>query len=428
MRAAIEVEGHPGETGLDRYVAAPDGGARWDAAGPPEAALGGGVTQTLRLRSQVWRGLEWTHRLYAGVPGEVTPDAPLWLYVTGDGDHGFEWTMLQALAGRTRCPVAMLCGVPNQPLLEGLGEDALIAATFERFLDGAGPEAADWPLLLPMTKAAVRAMDALQEWTAARGVAARRFIVSGASKRGWTAYLTAAVDRRVAGLAPMVYDNLNLQAQLRRQYEVFGSDLSPEIGDYVAHRITAAIGDGGQRAWELAEMVDPYTYRDRLTQAKCLLLGTNDPYWPVDALRLYREDLPGETAVAYFPNCGHGLGDPARLLGALLRLHAAVTAASPLPRVRLDGTISGGRVRLHAAADVDGPLRLWRAQADGQDFRDAKWAAEPLADGAPWSGEISALDGRWQALYVEADVAVPAMAGRIGLDSPVLLLPPAGAL
>ncbi len=427
MRAGVGAQQHPRRTGLDRYVAAPDGGARWDADGPPAAADGGGVAQTLRLRSQVWRGIEWTHRLYAAVPGEVAPDAPLWLYVTGNGDHAFEWGLLQALAGRARCPVAMLCEVPNQPLLEGLSEDALIAATFERFLDGQGQEAADWPLLLPMTKAAVRAMDALQEWTGARGVAARRFIVSGASKRGWTTYLTAAVDGRVAGLAPLVYDNLNLDAQLRRQYEVFGPGLSPEIGDYVVHRITAAMGDGGPRAWELAEMVDPYAYRGRLTQPKCLLLGTNDPYWPVDALRLYREELPGETAVVYFPNCGHGLGDPARVLGALLRLHAAVTAESPLPRVRLDGAVSGGRVRLHAAAEVDGPLRLWRAQADGQDFREAAWTAEPLADGPRWSGELPALDGRWQALYVEADVAVPAMAGRIGLDSPVLLLPPAGA-
>ena len=424
MRAESVAASAPRMTGLDRYVFAADGGASWDADAPPAVADGGGVTHTLRLRSQVWRGRTWTHRLYAAVPGNAELDGPMWLYVTGNGDHGMEWMLLQALAARAHCPVAMLCEVPNEPL-DGLSEDSLIADTFERFLEGQDPEAADWPLLLPMTKAAVRAMDALQEWTKAHGVTVRRFIVSGASKRGWTTYLTAAVDRRVAGLAPLVYDNLNLAAQLRRQHEVFGPDLSPEIGDYVAHHITSAIGEGKVRAQELLEMVDPYAYRDRLTQPKCLLLGTNDPYWPVDALRLYREDLAGPTSAAYFPNCGHGLGDPSRVLGALLRLHAAVTVGSPLPQVRLDAVASGARARLDATADGGGSLRLWRATADDQDFRKATWAAEPLADGPRWSGEIPTLTGQWQALYVETDVDVPALPGKLGLDSPVVLVPPA---
>ena len=425
MRLESAAAGEVRATGLDRYVAAADGGASWEADAPPAAVDGGGAAQDLRLRSQVWRGRAWTHRLYAAVPGQAEPDAPMWLYVTGNGDHGVEWRMLQALAARAHCPVAMLCEVPNEPL-DGLSEDALIADTFERFLEGADPAAADWPLLLPMTKAAVRAMDALQDWTASRGVAVRRFIVSGASKRGWTTYLTAAVDRRVAGLAPLVYDNLNLVAQLRRQYEVFGPDLSPEIGDYVAHHITAAIGEGSLRAEELLGLVDPHAYRDRLVQPKCLLLGTNDPYWPVDALRAYREDLAGPTAVAYFPNCGHGLGDPPRLLGALLRLHAAVTVGSPLPDVRLEVAACGTQARLTATAAGAGPLRLWRATADGQDFRAATWACEPLADGPLWSGAVPALAGRWQALYVEADVEVPALPGTLGLDSPIALVPPAG--
>ena len=31
-------------------------------------------------------------------------------------------------------------------------------------------------------------------------------------------------------------------------------------------------------------MVDPYSYRERLTQSKLILLSTNDRYWPLDAL------------------------------------------------------------------------------------------------------------------------------------------------
>src|SRR5438093_4658446 len=108
------------------------------------------------------------------------------------------------LARKTRAPVAFLYHIPNQPLLDGKKEDALIAETFVRYLktkDGA------WPLLFPMVKSLVRAMDALQDFCKKElGLEIRRFIVSGASKRGWTTWLTGAVDPRVEAIVPVVID------------------------------------------------------------------------------------------------------------------------------------------------------------------------------------------------------------------------------
>ena len=55
--------------------------------------------------------------------------------------------------------------VPNQPLLfadenTARQEDAIIAYSFDKYLDGGDDQ---WPVLLPMVKSAVRAMDTAQE-------------------------------------------------------------------------------------------------------------------------------------------------------------------------------------------------------------------------------------------------------------------------
>ena len=70
------------------------------------------------------------------------------------------------------------------------------------------------PLLLlrmPMTKAVVRAMDAVTDYAQKSfGVHLEKFVVGGASKRGWTTWTTGVVDKRCAAIVPVVMDLLNL--------------------------------------------------------------------------------------------------------------------------------------------------------------------------------------------------------------------------
>lgn len=120
------------------------------------------------------------------------------------------------LAASTGAVAANLKQIPNQPILfqadpskKSRDEDAIIAWTWKTFIENTSdPEIL---LRMPMTKAVVRAMDTITSFVQdTRGSVVDKFFVAGASKRGWTTWTTAAVDKRVIGIAPIVMDLLNI--------------------------------------------------------------------------------------------------------------------------------------------------------------------------------------------------------------------------
>src|SRR5579871_4435224 len=241
---------------LKQYIEKPDATYRWRRLGAQHRE---GVTVTeLELTSQTWQGIVWKHRMQVFTPDSVAyADAA---FLTIGADYTYAVHHLNAgvgYAAATGMVCAYLYDIPNQPLFDDLVEDALIAYTLVQRLDTGDPE---WPLLYPMVKGAMRAMDALQEFCAQESVAApERFLVGGASKRGWTTWLTAAVDARVAGILPMVYDNLNLLAQMPHQVEVCDT-YSEQISDYTKSGLIDRMRT--LEGVQLAFAIDPYTYRD----------------------------------------------------------------------------------------------------------------------------------------------------------------------
>src|SRR6185503_7960289 len=228
---------------------------------------------------------------------------------------------------------AFLYHVPNQPIFDKK-EDALIAETFVRYLETKDDS---WPLLFPMAKSLVKAMDAVQdvirkEWKEE----VKGFIVSGASKRGWTTWLTAASDPRVCAIAPMVIDTLNMTAQLPHQLKMYGK-LSDSIRDYTERGLVPMKDTPEEkRMWT---WVDPFTYKSKYTMPKLVVLGTNDPYWSTDALNLYWDALPAQKWISYSPNAGHNLvatGDakgPWRALSNLAAFVRHQISGQPIPSV-----------------------------------------------------------------------------------------------
>jgi PhoPQ-activated pathogenicity-related protein len=389
--------------GLDDYVKQPDSAFAWSQTGNHDTPAG--TIYSLELTSQVWQGITWRHDLRVYEPREVRfPDAML-LFITGgdqnskphDDDHKRAFALAQACGAR----VAVLPQVPNQPLLDGKTEDQLIAETFVRYLQ---TKDENWPLLFPMVKSAVRAMDAVQAWAKQRGKpAVSHFVVTGGSKRGWTTWLTAAVDRRVLAIAPMVIVTLNMGPQGPNQLEVWGQ-YSEQIHDYVERGLMEkAQTPAGTQLWKL---VDPFTYRDRLTMPKFLINGTNDRYWTLNALDLYWNDLKGPKYLVELPNAGHGLENnrdwAINGVGAFFR---QVVSGRSLPRLSWDFAAGGtgeATVTIHATP-APRAARLWTARSQTRDFRESHWDATPLPPGETITGSVRPRSAGHLALFGELE-------------------------
>jgi PhoPQ-activated pathogenicity-related protein len=267
--------------------------------------VGGATLRRLELVSQVWQSAEWRHRIDIVVPQNIENNrTEVLLVVAGDaGDDGF-LAYAGLIASRIGAPAAVLYDLPNQPLLGDLREDALIAESFSRYLEDADEKI---PVLLPMVNSAVRAMDVIEQIVEVDlGMHVSGFVVSGGSKRGWTTWLTAAVDDRVSAIAPLAYNNLNMSAQMQHQLDPWGA-YSSQVSDYTRRDIPQFLIAGEDSARRLEAMLDPYAYRDGIVVPKLIVTGTNDAYWPLDAGELYLDDLEGETFTLNVPNAGHGL-------------------------------------------------------------------------------------------------------------------------
>jgi len=394
----------PCRADLDEYVKKPDPAFAWKQV--EEKEIEGGKVSVLDLTSQVWQGITWTHslRVYEG-PKTAYDDAVL-LFITGGSvgsKPGPDMEKLAiTLANLSGGRVALLSQVPNQPLLGDKKEDELIAETFIRYLE---TKDEDWPLLFPMAKSAVKAMDAVQAWAKEhRQVDVGRFVVTGASKRGWTSWLTGAVDDRVIGLAPMVIVMLNIGQQGQNQLDVWGF-YSEQIDDYVKRGLMEEVKTGpGTKLWR---MVDPYTYRDRLAdKPKFLLNGANDRYWTLNAIDLYWDGLTGPKYVMALPNAGHGLdGDRSWVFNGLAAFFRSTVTGRPMPKLDWSLEPAGkGQYTLKVSSDPPPKsARLWSADANSRDFREAKWEHKPLEPGAIVSAIVDAPQEGHRAVYADLE-------------------------
>ncbi|HJQ25303.1 MAG TPA: PhoPQ-activated protein PqaA family protein [Blastocatellia bacterium] len=368
------------ETALDRYIAKPDPSYSWKLM---TTTTGQGYKGfIIELTSQTWRSASevdrpvWKHWLIVVKPEQVTHDTAL-LFIGGGSNKDPLPTAaserLVQFARASQSVVAELRMVPNQPLTFSDSpdhhrvEDDLIAYSRVRQMQSGDDT---WLVRLAMVKSGVRALDAIQEFMASDAggrVKVRDFVVSGGSKRGWTTWLVAAVDRRVRAIMPVVIDALNSQQITRHQYEAYGF-FSQALEDYVRHKIFPD-KIGTPEYQHILAIEDPFNYRkrERLQIPKFLANASGDQFFLPDNSQFYFSQLAGEKYLRYVPNAKHNM-EGTDVAESLLAFYQAVLDGVRRPQFSWKKEKDGALT----VTVKDKPLEvnLWQAtNPNARDFR-----------------------------------------------------------
>jgi PhoPQ-activated pathogenicity-related protein len=376
----------------------------------------------IRMVSQTWLTeeivdeSEWWHWLTIVVPDEVNhSEALLWI---GGGDRddsapeSVNPIVLNA-ALATNSVTADLHNVPFQPItflndnqMDERVEDEIISYGWRKFLEGgAKDEDAIWLSRLPMTVAAQRAMDTITDFMQSQhSTSVDTFVVSGASKRGWTTWTTGIFDERVAAIAPVVIDLLNLVPSFQHHWRAYG-EWSPAIEDYEDQNIMQ---------WQysaeynrMLDLIDPLSYQDSLDMPKYILNAASDEFFLPDSWQFYWDDLPSQKHLRYVPNAGHSL-ENTDASQSLIAYYNHIINNRSIPEFNWTADTTGFQIQMDPN-DLPDELLLWNAHnPDARDFRlyviDRIWLARNLEipeDGKAFV-EISTPTEGFTAWFVEA--------------------------
>ncbi|MEQ1821121.1 MAG: PhoPQ-activated protein PqaA family protein [Fimbriimonadaceae bacterium] len=279
---------------LDDYLKLDTGKPSW-SAGPKSSNFA-----ELRLNGLTWQGDAWRHEIVVA-GAKISSDVAI-LNLTGDRMENKMDDFTIMFSKTCKLPVVTVYGVPNQPTF-GLREDELISYGIRQFLM---TKDNTWPLLLPMTKSAIHAMDAIQEWSNGR---LKKFIVTGTSKRGATSWLVASSgDPRVIGIVPTVADlMIDMPNQLNYQKAVWGH-YTPMIPEFKAMDPVPFLSM--PRGKEMMTLVDPYLAMPRVNVPALVICGGNDQFTVLDSTKLYWNQIKGPKLFKMIPSASHFFAIP----------------------------------------------------------------------------------------------------------------------
>jgi PhoPQ-activated pathogenicity-related protein len=264
----------------------------------------------------------WIHKLDIYIPKKAQSNNAL-LYINGGYTYDQNGKLILqspknspdfiGIALTNEIVVVDLQNVPNQFLsfeedFQIRKEDEILAYSYKKVLSDPYKNAY-WAGHLPMAKSTLKAMDAVQEELKNLSVNIENFILAGASKRGWAAWLATIADERVSALISFVADVFNVQENIKHICTSYQEKCPPALKDYIYEGIIEKIGTNNMNC--LMAIEDPISYLaknttvSRLAVPKYIVNSAGDDFSVPDSSKLYINKLPGSTLLRYIPNSGH---------------------------------------------------------------------------------------------------------------------------
>lgn len=181
----------------------------------------------------------------------------------------------------------------------------MIAWAWKQFIETGDPE---WLPRLPMAKAVMKAMQAVQEYTTQENIAEiDGWLVAGASKRGWTTWMVGAANcpscPKIDAIAPIVPIVPNLREGVHHMWQSYGG-FTFAFNDYTAINFTTLIDS--DEVQELFKIVDPMSYISRLEKIpKTVLVSSGDEFMMMEWTANWFNDFTGEMNLYIESNAEH---------------------------------------------------------------------------------------------------------------------------
>ncbi len=390
----------------------------------------GVMLQRFNLNSQTWspQGVvspeRWQNGVDIYIPDSAREKNALVVINNGSNNNGsgtpvaptnFNEEELSRIAIATRTVVISVSNVPNQVLsYQGvttpLGEDNSVAYSWKLFI-GDTHKYQDASLHIPMAASVSQAFRLAKKELTQQNI--NKFIVTGTSKRGWAAWLTALSDQDVGAVVPFAMDLLNTQKSLEHMYQSYGKNWPVAFYPYYNQGIDQQIGT--DKFARLMRLEDPLTYLntdmgDRLKIDKYIINASGDDFYVPDNSHFYYGLLPGSKSLRVVPNSTHN-GILSVAEQSLITFVNRFQEKQKLPEITENVQSRGDGKKELVVNFSEKPVAILQWTARNPAARDFRYACDIKYNSVPVSlatGDntlsisLTTPDSGWQATYIEA--------------------------
>nr|WP_267436257.1 PhoPQ-activated protein PqaA family protein [Erwinia psidii] len=393
--------------------------------------LAGVMLQRYNLNSQIWslQGVvspeRWQNEVDIYIPDSARKKNALVVINNGSNNGGagypvaptnFSEEKLSRIAIATRTVVISVSNVPNQTLnyqnvTTPLAEDDSVAYSWKLFT-GDTQKYQGASLHIPMSASVSQAFRLAKKELVQQDIS--KFIVTGVSKRGWAAWLTALSDPDVDAIVPFVMDLLDTKKSLQHMYRSYGKNWPIAFYSYYKQGIDQQLYTNEFAS--LMTLEDPLAYLNtkagnRLNIDKYIINASGDDFYVPDNSHFYYNQLPGTKSLRVVANSTHN-GVLSVTEQSLITFVNRFQQRQKLPEIteKIQKGRSGGEKLTVRFSEKPAAVLRWTAKNPvARDFRYAcnvKYNSTPV--GQPADGRkalsipLTTPDSGWQATFVEA--------------------------